>query len=478
MMTSSARAESVQYTGTFPQLIHFANGTADGARCLPYVNEGYATVSYNAVAVDASTGESVCNATVPKGARVRFKFVPSVPQDIYWFTTGFYWDSPYGDWVTGAASPGAANICADKNYIYGGSLTANAQSNWYGTLSVNPPVKSISGLGAVFSSCTKPDADGTIVCTASSEGSATPIFNFGSTYGRFYIRDPFTGQCTPDEPRLMGVSSDVLWPRDGTGWRYCYGGNQRPYDFQVPARSISCPITVIDADGDAPWKPTVVATGSPLQCVVGSPHALTISATDPDGDSVRYGIDWDANGTVDQFLPATGYVSSGASQGASRTYAISGTKSVKVIAIDDRGLTSGWAGLSFSCTESESQGEEVGNGEGDGTGGNSLQGRGDTTPNLTIRAAPSLIRAGEVTHVHWSASNVTGCTVQGTNGDGVDAGANKNSRWQGAISPEPEGVESSPIVARTTYTLSCEQDGGGALTQRATVNIVPFWNEQ
>src|SRR3989344_8746019 len=191
LLFSFAHAESVQYSGTFPQLIYFQdNNTSQGAKCIPYTNSGYATITYNAQARDVSTGVSVCNATIPRGSRIEFEFIPHTSNDAYWFTTGFYSDSPYGDWIANAASPGAANICQEKNFINTGYATANTIQSWYGSLSVDPPDKSLSGLLGPFSSCTSPNANGSVTCTASAEGSATPLFNFGSTFGGFSTLSP------------------------------------------------------------------------------------------------------------------------------------------------------------------------------------------------------------------------------------------------------------------------------------------------
>jgi len=65
-------------------------------------------------------------------------------------------------------------------------------------------------------------------------------------------------------------------------------------------------------------------------CTVGQNHSISMTATDPDAtDQVRYLIDWDNNGTVDQTVPASGYVNSGTAQSASRTWSTSGSKTVK-----------------------------------------------------------------------------------------------------------------------------------------------------
>ncbi|MBI4080046.1 hypothetical protein HY414_02390, partial [Candidatus Kaiserbacteria bacterium] len=110
----------------------------------------------------------------------------------------------------------------------------------------------------------------------------------------------------------------------------------------------------------------VVVSGS-AQCTIGIAYSISITATDPDLDDIKYGVDWDANGTVDQFAPSSGYVPSGTSETVSRTYATEGSKTVKVMAIDENGLTSGWTTLTFSCADegsgAQGEGEDLGGGD-------------------------------------------------------------------------------------------------------------------
>jgi hypothetical protein len=194
-----------------------------------------------------------------------------------------------------------------------------------------------------------------------------------------------------------------------------------------------------------------------------------MSATDPDQDQIRYAIDWDGNGSVDQFVPATGYVPSGTTLSASRTYSTDGTKQIKVLVQDNRGLTSGWYSLSVSCTgadqaQTQTQSQSQGN-----NGQSSLQ---NTTPSLTLHATPSLVRSGDTTTLTWSASNVLGNSCKVTSAQ--DTLANGTGNWAGALS---SGATSGPITSQTTYTLSCTGLDDSALTQSATVNIIPSFQE-
>ena len=230
---------------------------------------------------------------------------------------------------------------------------------------------------------------------------------------------------------------------------------------------------------------------------MGTPHSINFVSTDPDGDNVRYGIDWDNAGGVDEWVPPTGHVASGQSQSASRTYSLAGSKTLKVMAQDEGGLTSEWATLTFSCTETPppppaatGQCSDTTDNDNDGlidaldpdctatagfsewppenpTGGNPPGGSG-TNPAavLDLRVIPSLVRRGNSTKVHWSAQNVESCTVTGQNGDS----------WIGSASPLG-GQTSRPITGETTYTLSCTDLDGNTVTRSAEVRVIPGFQE-
>ncbi len=420
-----------------------------------FITNPNVSITYRASVTNLDTNTPVLcdgSSVVPAGASLKFMFEPHVYQDIYWFSSGGAFDSPYGDWIAGAAKP-YGNMCVnlpEKDFVSTHSINQGypdqpqVTGDIYVSLSVDPPTKSLDISGSV-SGCTTVDSNGSKTCTASAPGSIASTF--APTSGKFYGRNKIQGgQCY--------TSNAAMWGRDYDGAQWW------PFTLSVPERSLSCPITVVEEVGNPPANPSISASAA---CVVGSPHSLTFTAADSDGDQIRYGVDWDANGTIDQFVPASGYVSSGTAQTASRTYATEGAKTVKVLAQDENGLTSGWSSYTFSCSQSESQSGEGENlGEQGGAGGDS-----GISPNLTIRAIPSFVQTGETTKLHWSASNVTACTVTGSNGDS----------FEGTISPEPEGQQTSAIQEQTTYTLSCEDEDGNILTQSATVSVNPIWSE-
>ncbi|HEV3245028.1 MAG TPA: hypothetical protein VG102_01585 [Candidatus Paceibacterota bacterium] len=88
---------------------------------------------------------------------------------------------------------------------------------------------------------------------------------------------------------------------------------------------------------------------------------------------------------------------------------------------------------------------------------------------LDIVANPPILKVGEITKISWKASNVTSCTIGGTNGDSWScSGASCD-----ATTTEP----SSPIESQTIYTLACSADDGSSPSASVTVSIVPTFQE-
>jgi len=91
-------------------------------------------------------------------------------------------------------------------------------------------------------------------------------------------------------------------------------------------------------------------------------------------------------------------------------------------------------------------------------------GANDFTGHLEVR--PSLVPRGATTKVYWNVENVESCTVEGTNGQS----------WTGASSASG-GEVTGAINQRTTFTLSCTGGGETSITESASVNIVPVFQE-
>lgn len=91
--------------------------------------------------------------------------------------------------------------------------------------------------------------------------------------------------------------------------------------------------SVLNNPPKTPSKPSV-----PMGVKTGVSATYTTSATDPNGDQVKYTFDW-GDGTQ----TTTGFYSSGATASASHSWSAAGTYNAKVYATDSKGATSGWS---------------------------------------------------------------------------------------------------------------------------------------
>jgi hypothetical protein len=69
-------------------------------------------------------------------------------------------------------------------------------------------------------------------------------------------------------------------------------------------------------------------------------YIYTTSTTDPDGDNVKYGWDWNGNGIVDEW---TGFFASGTTYSIPHSWPTAGTYNVRVMAEDSNGAQSGFS---------------------------------------------------------------------------------------------------------------------------------------
>lgn len=448
------------------------------------------TVIYNAYVYNADTGAIVPpGSSIQKGTRLRFEFAEGASSDLSWFGTGSWNDSPYGSWVNDASQfPGTQ--CRPEDKIGPApNMSSSVLSGQFARLTVENPIKSISGISSFTCSAGAGDNKN---CTASTAGVFTPVFNFNATEGSFWASTRASSNyyqtwdqvTTPPSPLPSPVPQcSALASSDTDGWcgfgggttlhhygcfanatpMQLYQGADAPYTVQVPAQVISYPITVVDGPNTAPASPSISASG---QCLVDSPYALSFSATDSDGDTLRYLVDWDNDGTADQIVPPSGYVASGSVQTASRTFTLPGTKTIKVLAEDSKGSVSAWRTHTVDCSAAPDA-DDGGFGDGDGGEG---EGEIPTAAAISIRALPSLVRQGEQTTIRWEASGVSSCSISGSNGDSLPA--------SGQTLPIPGEALTTAIQAQTTYTLSCiEEDSGTTETAIATVNVLPVFQE-
>lgn len=497
LMPVVGSAEVLQWSSPQPTLTF----TAAQGKFRAWLENPMVTVNYtvNATEVD-SNGNAIrtlaCDSQVPLGTRVRFSFANHVPEDIYWFGSGKAQDCPYGDWSAG--EPPKEQRCAPKN-LYASRVHARNLVDLYGTLAITPPQKSVAVSGGT---CT---AEGdNKVCVLNTPGTVRASFSIAQTTGKFWggfweYKYPSPSPLCYGRTGMRGAGDAAMTTTD-----------RSPFTLTVPQQTATCSITVSDetpTDETIPRQPVVSASGA--SCIAGAPYAITMSATSPDNHSLRYLIDWDANGVPDQFVPPSGYVSSGTSQSASRTFATSGAKSIRVAAQDDQGLMSGWSVYTFSCAGSNDTAEgfwwDVGAWHAcvQGTSTRIIRCRndvgavvadsncpapkpavtancnaGETGPigivDLPIRVKPSLVRAGDTARVYWGpVLGMHACTVRAdVNGDSWPLSADDLG-----LESSVGGERTSPITDETTYVLRCTDDAGTVYTNKASVRILPSWQE-
>jgi len=566
-------------------------------------------INHEARVYDAATGTQIENgAVLTPGKQVRLEFTPLVPENIFWFATGYSLDSPYGEWRAGATAPSrvqSTNGGINSKHVtcdardYANSITLDDWSRWegcmatmrkecaeaewdeitneevctayyyqnpysgqyldeagasqtcimqgygprtgyrfdvYAPLVMNPPTRTFDYGGLTGCTTTTPSEAGglAVLCTVPNTPAAalTPTFKYGETYGYFYYRYRddrnmnYSGQpgpharnyggpgCYGNNIPLHKVRDEVknspnYDPFDERGLRVSQVEDE-PFTVEVPEITIPFSFTVASV-GNPPAVPTI--TG-PTQGLPSTNHSFSFTSTDPDGNTIRYGVDWNNDGVLDQWLPALGYVTSGTSQNASRSWPSDGSRTFRVLAQDSNNNSSAWAthtiaiGTPPSCTFGSSatiiQGQSTAltwsctganscTGSGFTAGGSSgsvsvtpssstsyglsCTGTGGTTsvPPVTVTVgcpmdlsgdlvpAVDRVREGTGTTLTWNATGVnTSCTISGPNVNQTVAGASCNAASAGPVS-------TGNLTTQAIYRLTCD----GVEVDRAIVNVQP-----
>ncbi len=183
--------------------------------------------------------------------------------------------------------------------------------------------------------------------------------------------------------------------------------------------------------GTSNTTPTTPTLGGPTSGLINTLYTFNMTATDPDDDTIRYAIDWDSDGSVDEYAPASGYTASGTQGQATHSWPAAGTYTWQARTEDSQSATSTWA--SYTTTI------------------------GNPAPVVLLTASSNTYHAGvdgPIT-LTWSSSYASSCT--GTNFS--TAGATSGTA---AVTP----------TADTTYTLSCTGTGGTTAASQ-TVAYVP-----
>ncbi|MCA9354658.1 MAG: hypothetical protein KC877_04015 [Candidatus Kaiserbacteria bacterium] len=332
---------------------------------VPGLEDPNVNVTYEASVYDHDTGVLVVdNSTVPVGTRLRFE---PARGEIAWHGTGYAMDTPYGVWQTDAAWPdggekAVVNLAQTQIgdcspvYFLGSASLVSGMYGIYVPLSVHPEEMSLdlSGSTAGLS------PEGGNVYRITSPGTVTAEFHFDATYGQFFYEyEWIDGICrtswdnTPMSEQPAGVSltgytgtiSGLLLGDSGHSWT--------PYQHPIPATTIVYTVRTAGVEANAAPSVPVVTPDSGNSNLSGDQQRFTIVASDP-GDLIRYGIDWNMDAVVDEWLPGVGYIPSDTHLPTSHAWLTGGVKTFQVLAQDDGALTSGWRSVSVTlCAADE-----------------------------------------------------------------------------------------------------------------------------
>ncbi len=211
-----------------------------------------------------------------------------------------------GDTITYVAWPGG-NFTAASWFIPGGRIASpfvtwvpDESSFWVWSgdaLKIVSPTITVSQSGTAGLSCSG------MSCTITSAGTVTSTVHFAQTK---YQRDT-----------LFSIAQKT--------------GN-------IPAKSISFSFTAV-VPNNPPAAPTLAGPASGNQ---NASLVFSATATDPDGDNIRYLFDWNNDGIGDRWTNGGVRVASGTAQSLPRIWASPGTYTFQARTEDSKGSLSGW----------------------------------------------------------------------------------------------------------------------------------------
>lgn len=378
----------------------------------PALENPNVTITYEVRVKDKATGTIVPEGSlVAAGTVLVFEALPLEDTDISWVGTGYSSDSPYGHWGNPDTVP--AIECKTNDYVtrvtdYGMDLDV-----YIPLIVSAPSVDITheSGPGQANLSCGTVEG-GRQECTVVSPGAIKSAFRFGTARGKFYYRyydfrndgrlglspgcygnaQPLrVNQYVTYVDRYCDLFDDCVdyftYNRidfqDDYSYNYDYTTGQGSYCkwgtgqclswfeyVNLPRRSdYTYELLRVDHVQDTPFVLNVpeksveynlIATGrnsppaapqitGPAQGITNSANSYNLLSTDPDGDTIRYGIDWDStdnDNTVNEWVPATGHINSGTAQTAGHMWNAAGAKSFRALAEDNAGQKSAWTAYS------------------------------------------------------------------------------------------------------------------------------------
>lgn len=304
-----------------------------------------ASVIYGTRLFNNDTNDEIMDrASIPIGTNIRIERIPAQNSDIFWNGTGAAYDTPYGYWQTDAGPQAKACHAEDQtSYRLKTINGVTAPIISYTLLDVAPVAEQLLAPSSNLS-CTGN------ICTVTGIGPISVNMLFPATYGRFYYRyldhpEHYGGGCRANNVPMRVVTGCSSYFENCTSHGFQVEPN--PYDVVIPESRIIFSLTAT-----GPNTPPTAPTVTPASPKGGANNPITLSAvsSDADDDTLRYGFDWDNNGTVDEFAPSTGFVPSGISQSLSHSWPSDGTYTIQVRAEDNRGMFSSWTSKVITVT--------------------------------------------------------------------------------------------------------------------------------
>lgn len=451
-------AKSVTVTNLYTPLLSGPTVTTRAGLVGWHLKNTRALTTYTTSVYDEVSGVRISeNGNVSVGQKIILEFADPQYSDISWFATpgsvvrnnfvSIVGDSPYGEWQAGASEPALIN---SDDYFgrvltqYTGRSTNSSNGeagggiglvgvaftlvyeNVYAALTVEYPTKSIfvpSGL-----SCGPLSGNSTTVrrmnCTVTGSGALTPVFTIENTFGKFYTyrsgRTTVRNTIVTDKPYFTLTSAGA------------------PYTATISGASI--PYTLNSQPNNAPSAPTIAEVSKTSDACVFTDVALTVTATDPENNNIRFGIDSNNDATIDQWVPSNGtYVPAGTSLDFVQSWQTAGEKTIRVITQDEFGLTS--AESTFTLTVSD-------------TGACTPS----DLPETLLTADDYDVNLGHTTTYTWS-SGVHGaaCTPPYKLGDPTPAFTRGSSGTYDVLLPD----------GSHTYTITCKNTRGAVAIDTA-----------
>mgnify|MGYP001604119193 FL=1 len=295
--------------------------------------------------------------------------------------------------ATVGISSGTFELTAGVPSIYSGSLIAGAPVRWRGTV------------------------------TNGGTGSTSSTFN-----NRFQIDLGNNGSWNTNltaTSSIAGIASGQSKTALSPTWSATTGTHAIRLCADTPTSAIS--ETNESNNCGSPLVFTVAATpnapfiSGPTTGYTNSAYVFSFAATDPASTTVRYGIDWDNNSVVDQYLPASGYVGSGVYQDATRTWLTTGSSTLQAFTQNSNGATSTWSTHTIFISTAP-----------------------PPPPVALVTIEPDAFEGGQSAIITWSSSDATDCTGTGFSTGGATSGT----------------VSTGPVYTTTTFSVSCTGTSG------------------